>query len=83
MKWEETTTYNFGVDFGFLNNRITGTLEYYDKRTKDLLNNVSAPSGTNFSNIILANVGRMKNQGLEFHVNAVAIQSRDFTWELG
>ena len=83
LKWEETTTYNLGVDFGFLNNRITGTLEYYDKRTKDLLNSVSAPAGTNFTNIITANVGRMKNQGVEFNVNAVAIQTKDFTWELG
>ena len=83
LKWEETITYNLGLDFGLLNNRITGTIEYYDKRTKDLLNNVSAPAGTNFSNIILANVGRMKNQGIEFNVNAVAIQKRDFTWELG
>ena len=83
LKWEETTTYNLGIDFGFLNNRITGTLEYYDKRTKDLLNSVSAPAGTNFTNIITANVGQMKNQGIEFNVNAVAIQSKDFTWELG
>ena len=83
LKWEETTTYNFGIDFGFLNNRITGTLEYYDKRTKDLLNSVSAPAGTNFTNIITANVGQMKNQGIEFNINAVAIQTNDFTWELG
>ena len=83
LKWEETTTYNLGIDFGFLNNRITGTLEYYDKRTKDLLNSVSAPAGTNFTNIVTANVGQMKNQGIEFNVNAVAIQSKDFTWELG
>ena len=46
LKWEETTTYNVGIDFGFLNNRITGTLEYYDKQTKDLLNSISAPAGT-------------------------------------
>ena len=83
LKWEETTTYNLGLDFGLLNNRITGTIEYYDKRTKDLLNSVSAPAGTNFTNIITANVGRMKNQGIEFNVNAVAIQTKDFTWELG
>lgn len=83
LKWEETTTYNLGIDFGFLNNRITGTLEYYDKRTKDLLNSVSAPAGTNFTNIITANVGQMKNQGIEFNINAVAIQTNDFTWELG
>ena len=83
LKWEETTTYNLGIDFGFLNNRITGTLEYYDKRTKDLLNSVSAPAGTNFTNIITANVGKMRNQGIEFNINAVAIQNNDFTWELG
>ena len=83
LKWEETTTYNLGIDFGFLNNRITGTLEYYDKRTKDLLNSVSAPAGTNFTNIITANVGKMRNQGIEFNINAVAIQNKDFTWELG
>lgn len=83
LKWEETTTYNLGLDFGFLNNRITGTLEYYEKQTKDLLNSISAPAGTNFTNIITANVGEMKNRGLEFSINAVAIQSRDFSWELG
>ena len=83
LKWEETTTYNVGLDFGFLNNRITGTLEYYDKQTKDLLNSISAPAGTNFTNIITANVGKMRNQGIEFNVNAMAIQTRDFTWELG
>ena len=83
LKWEETTTYNLGLDFGFLNNRITGTIEYYDKRTKDLLNSVSAPAGTNFTNIITANVGKMTNQGIEFNVNAVAIQTKDFSWEVG
>ena len=83
LKWEETTTYNLGLDFGFLNNRITGTIEYYDKRTKDLLNSVSAPAGTNFTNIITANVGKMTNQGIEFNVNAMAIQTKDFSWEVG
>lgn len=83
LKWEETATTNIGLDFGLLNNRITGTLEYYEKRTKDLLNSVSAPAGTNFTNIITANVGEMKNQGVEFNVNAVAIQNKDFLWELG
>ena len=83
LKWEETVTYNLGLDFGFMNNRITGTIEYYDKRTKDLLNSVSAPAGTNFTNIITANVGRMSNQGIEFNVNAVVVQGKDFSWDLG
>ncbi len=83
LKWEETTTYNLGLDFGLLNNRISGSIEYYEKRTKDLLNSIAAPAGTNFTNIITANVGQMKNQGVEFNINAVAIQTKDFSWELG
>ncbi|MFI3285933.1 MAG: TonB-dependent receptor [Rikenellaceae bacterium] len=83
LKWEETTTYNVGLDYGFLNNRINGSVEYYQKYTSDLLNTVSAPAGTNFSNLVLANVGTMKNEGVEFSVNAVAIQTKDFTWDLG
>ena len=83
LKWEQTTTYNAGIDFGFLNNRIRGSVEYYQKHTKDLLNTVSAPAGTNFTNEITANVGEMKNKGVEFNINAMAIQSKDFSWELG
>ena len=83
LKWEQTTTYNLGIDYGFLNNRINGSIEIYKKNTKDLLNNVSAPAGTNFSNIILANVGEMENKGVEFNINALAINTKDFTWELG
>ena len=83
LKWEETTTYNLGLDFGLLNNRISGSIEYYEKRTQDLLNSISAPAGTNFTNIITANVGAMKNQGVEFNINAVAIQAKDFSWDLG
>ena len=83
LKWEETTTYNIGLDFGFLGNRISGTVEYYEKRTKDLLNSVSAPAGTNFTNIITANVGEMKNQGVEVSLNAVAIDTQDWHWKLG
>ncbi|MFR9503826.1 MAG: TonB-dependent receptor [Rikenellaceae bacterium] len=83
LKWEETTTYNVGLDYGFLNNRITGSVEYYQKYTSDLLNTVSAPAGTNFSNEVLANIGTMKNEGVEFSINAVAIQTKDFTWEVG
>lgn len=81
LKWEQTTTYNVAIDFGFLNNRINGSIEYYQKHTKDLLNTISAAAGTNFINLITANVGKMKNKGVEANVNAIAIQSKDFTWE--
>lgn len=83
LKWEQTTTYNVAIDFGFLNNRINGSIEYYQKHTKDLLNTISAAAGTNFINLITANVGKMKNKGVEANVNAIAIQSKDFTWEVG
>ena len=81
LKWEQTATYNLGLDFGFLNNRINGSIEVYKKETKDLLNQVSAPAGTNFTNIITANVGEMENKGVEFNVNAMIIQTKDFSWE--
>ena len=83
LKWEQTATYNVALDYGFLNNRINGSIEYYRKHTKDLLNTVSAPAGTNFTNEITANVGEMKNKGVEFNINAMAIQTRDFSWNLG
>lgn len=83
LKWEQTTTYNIGIDYGFLNNRINGSIEYYQKHTKDLLNTVSVPAGSNYTNLVTANVGSMKNEGLEFNINAVAVQTKDFSWDLG
>ncbi|WP_294631008.1 TonB-dependent receptor [uncultured Bacteroides sp.] len=83
LKWEQTTTYNLAIDYGFLNNRINGSIEYYQKHTKDLLNTVSAPAGTNFTNQITANVGELKNKGVEFNINAMVVQNKDFTWNLG
>lgn len=83
LKWEETATYNIALDYGFLNNRINGSIEYYQKHTKDLLNETPPAAGTNFVNIIVANIGKMKNSGLEFHINATPIDKRNFKWEVG
>jgi len=83
LKWETTDTYNLGLDFGFLNNRINGSLEYYKKKTKDLLGVVNVPAGTNFTNRLITNIGKMENKGVEFNLNAVAIQTKDFNWDLG
>ena len=83
LKWESTDTYNVGLDFGFLENRINGLVEYYQKRTKDLLGVVNVPAGTNFTNRLITNIGSMKNQGVEFNVNAVALELKDFSWEVG
>ena len=83
LKWEQTSTYNGGIDFGLLNSRITGSLDYYYRVTKDLLNTVDLPAGSNFSNQVISNIGSLSNQGLEFSINAKAISTKDLTWEIG
>jgi len=83
LKWEETTTWNAGLDFGFANNRITASLDYYYRTTKDLINVIDVPSGTNFKNRIVSNIGSLKNQGVEFAINAKAISKTNLVWDLG
>lgn len=82
-KWEQSTTYNIGLDWGLFNNRVTGSFEVYLRETEDLLNNVSIPSGTDFANNITKNIGSLENRGFEIKINATPIQSKDFTWNLG
>ncbi len=77
------STTNIGVDFGFLNNRITGSLEFYQKKTSDLLNNIPQPAGSNFSAFFIANVGNMTNKGVEFTINAQPIRNKNLTWDVG
>ena len=83
LKWEETTTYNVGLDYGFLNGRIRGAVEYYLRDTKDLLNMTSVSAGTNFGPAVMSNVGSLRNQGVEFSIEATPIQTKDWTWEVG
>lgn len=83
IKWEETTTYNVGLDYGFLDDRITGEIDAYYKYTKDLINEIPVSAGTNFANKITTNVGNMENRGLEFSVNGKIIANSDMYWELG
>ncbi len=81
IKWEQTATSNIALDFGFLNNRINGSIDLYYKKTTDLLNSIPQPAGTNFSAFIIANVGDMENKGVEFNVNVQAIRKKNFTWD--
>ncbi len=81
-KWEQTATTNVGIDYGFAHNRISGSIDYYLKKTSNLLNNIPQPAGTNFSAFIVANVGNMKNEGVEFNVNVEPIKSKDLTWDV-
>jgi len=83
IKWEETATTNIGLDYGFLNNRITGSIDAYIKDTKDLLATIPIPVGSNFSNLLLTNVGNIRNRGIEFSVNAEPIKTKDFSWSVG
>lgn len=83
IKWEETTTQNLGLEFGFLSNRITGSIDLYKRVTKDLLNQVTIPSGSNFSNTLMTNVGSLENRGIEFLLNLVPISTKDMNLNLG
>lgn len=84
LTWEKTTTYNAGIDFSFLNNRISGAIDYYFRNTTDLLNSVIAPMGTNFRKRVTSNVGSLQNQGVEFSINAVILDyGKRFKWDFG
>ena len=80
LKWEETTTWNAGLDFAFLNNRITASVDYYLRKSKDLLSYVSVPSGSSTTNMMNQNIGTLKNEGIEFSITARPIVTNDFTW---
>ncbi len=83
IKWEETTTYNAALDFGVIQNKLTGTLEIYQRNTKDLLNFVPVPAGTNLTNFITTNVGDLENRGIELSLNATPILKEDQQLDLG
>ena len=82
LKWETTTSWNFGLDFGFLNGRIGGAIDFYTRKTKDLLASVPTAAGTNFSKTILTNVGNVDSKGIEVSLNATPIQAKDWEWNL-
>ncbi len=83
LKWEETSSYNAGLDFGFLDGRINGTFDYYYKRTKDLLFTVNIPAGTNLTDRILTNIGELENKGVELTLDGYVLNKRDLSWNVG
>ncbi|MBR1928930.1 MAG: TonB-dependent receptor [Paludibacteraceae bacterium] len=87
LTWEKTTTYNVGFDYAFLNNRISGSIDYYYRLTNDLINQVYIPAGSNFKTKVTKNIGSLYNTGVEFAINAVAIDhsksKSKFKWDLG
>ncbi|MGA1977100.1 MAG: TonB-dependent receptor [Bacteroidales bacterium] len=82
IKWESTTTYNAGLDFGILKDRISGSFDVYKRVTNNLLNTVTVPTGSNFSNTLLTNVGSLNNKGYEITLNFIPISKKDMTLNL-
>jgi iron complex outermembrane receptor protein len=80
LKWETTSMLNVGLDFGFMKNRINGTIEVYNKKTKDLIWGYPVPTTQYVYGWMDANVGEMTNKGIEFTINIDAIRTKDFNW---
>ncbi|MEE4178564.1 MAG: SusC/RagA family TonB-linked outer membrane protein [Bacteroides sp.] len=83
LKWEETTTYNAGLDYAFEGHRYYGSIDVYFRETRDLINEINVPAGTNLTNRILTNIGNMENRGVEFSIFTRPVVSRDINWLLG
>ena len=83
LRWETTANLNAAIDFGFLDNRITGTIEGFLRKTKDLLAVVPVPAGANFANRLLTNIGNIESKGFEFTLNTTPVRTKDFEWNFG
>jgi iron complex outermembrane receptor protein len=83
IKWEETTTLNLGADVGFAEDRYTLTVDWYQRQTKDLINFIAVPAGSNLTNFLLTNVGNMDNQGFEVGIMTRPIVTEDWYWDIG
>ena len=83
LKWEETSQYNLALDFGFFNDRLTGTVDAYYRETEDLLATVPTPAGSNLSDLLTTNVGSVLSKGIELSLNGELAKSENFNWDLG
>ena len=82
LKWETTTTYNVGLDLGFLDQRLTASFDFYYRKTTDLLNYAKAPAMSGYKNMMWQNIGSLKNTGFEATISWKAIQTKDWFWQL-
>lgn len=83
IKWEETTTYNLGVDIGLFNDKLSATVDVYQRETRDLINFIPIAAGSNFSNFLTTNVGNLENKGVEVTLSATPVQTSSTTWNVG
>ena len=81
LKWETTKSWNFGVDMAFLNNRFTASVDYYTRKTHDLLATVPVPAGINFAKEMLTNVGNVDSKGVEIALTGHIINTKDWQWD--
>jgi iron complex outermembrane receptor protein len=82
IKWEETTTLNAGLEFGFAKDRLFGSIDVYSRKTKDLINRIPVPAGTNLTNYITTNVGDLENKGVEFTLTGRPVVKDNMFWEV-
>ncbi|MBR5699124.1 MAG: TonB-dependent receptor [Prevotella sp.] len=82
LKWETTTTTNAGLDFTFFNNRLSGSVDYYYRKTTDLINTASVPAGANFRNFVTSNIGSLENRGIEASLTVRPIRAENWQWEI-
>lgn len=80
LRWERTTTVEVGVDYGLFNNKISGSINAFQKNSTDLLSDAPVADGTNFTNRVLQNIGDLQVNGLEFTLNADVIKTQDVNW---
>lgn len=83
LKWETTTTWNAGLDYGFLNGRISGGIDFYYRKTEDLINYIPVSALSNLTNYLTSNIGDLENTGIEFEINAIPVQTKDWNWIIG
>lgn len=83
LRWETTTNINAAIDFGFIDNRINGTVEGFIRKTEDLLSTVPIPAGSNFTNQLFTNVGNIESKGLEVTINTVPVRTKNVEWDFG
>ncbi len=83
LKWETTTTWNAGLDYGFLNGRISGGIDFYYRKTEDLINYIPVSALSNLKNYLTSNIGNLENTGVEFEINAIPVETKDWNWRIG
>ena len=82
LKWETTTTSNIGLDFSFFRNRVSGSVDYYYRKTTDLINDATVSAGSNFRNQVRSNIGSLENKGIEAALTVRPVQSKNWQWEV-